>query len=89
MKENAAAELIVMMPSYGPPVPMLTFANMMGGLLSPSALPPALDTSTFVESGAPGSVAFVVVSLAAGATTQTDPTFSDDWKGIISGSART
>ncbi len=64
MNEKDCAELIVIMPSYGPPTPMVPLANIAGGVLRPTALPLALERRMLVDNAIDGRLAFAVVSLA-------------------------
>jgi len=64
VKLNGAPELRVTIPSYGPPTFRLPSANIAGGVLSPAALPSALDGSIFVDRALPGRLAFAVASFA-------------------------
>src|SRR5882724_12850405 len=63
VNENGCAELSVTIPSYGPPCPMVPFANMAGGVFNPTARPFALDGAMFADNGLPGRLAFALLSL--------------------------
>ena len=56
--------LIVIIPSYGPPVPRVPSANITGGVFSPTARPRALFVSIMDDSAVFGSVAFAFISFA-------------------------
>ena len=58
-----AAELIVTIPSYGPPGPMVPSENMAGCVFNPTARPFALDGAMFVDNGLPGRLAIALLSL--------------------------
>ena len=57
------AELSVTIPSYGPPLPTVPFANIAGGVFNPTARPFALDGTMFADNALPGRLAFARLSL--------------------------
>src|SRR5437588_5492294 len=71
---NGCAEFSVTIPSYGPPVPTWPSANIAAGVLRPRALPSALETTTFVDRGMAGRLAFAVASLAVFASATKEET---------------
>ena len=57
-------ELSVTIPSYGPPIATVPFANIPGGVICPIVLPLALETAMFVDNALVGRLAFATVSFA-------------------------
>ena len=51
------------MPSYGPPLPTVPFANIAGGVFPPTARPFALVGRTFADNAMLGRLAIARLSL--------------------------